>query len=185
VLAAGAGVRFGGEKLTAVLPGGERLIDRALRAVAAYRHYLVTSTALLRHIDAGTADIVVNDRPDLGMVHSIAIVEARIPPSHAIVVLPADLALIEPQHVALVVEASSGYDVTYPRNPKDVPGHPVIFSGRARAHIAQLGPGERISAVRDRADLTRRILSIDDAWPYTDVDRISDLASLRSAASSR
>ena len=179
VLAAGTSVRFGGEKLTAVLPDGDRLIDRALRAVASYRHYVVASQRLLTHFDAGTAEVIVNDRPDLGMAHSLALAEARVPLGDALLVLPADLELIEPEHIALVAEASQGYDVTYPRSSNDVPGHPVVFADRARGYVAELAPNERISTVRDRADLTRRILRIDDPWPYRDVDRPTDVTSDR------
>lgn len=175
VLAAGESRRFGGEKLTAALSGGERLIDRALNAVSSYRCCIVVSPALLQQLDPGAAEIVVNDRPDLGMAHSLALADARIAREDALLVLPADLALIEPHHVALVAEAASGFDVTYPRNSNDVPGHPVVFSVRARAHIAALAPNERISAIRDRPELTRRILRIDDPWPYRDVDTLSDL----------
>lgn len=178
VLAAGASKRFRSDKLLAVLPSGERLIERALRAVADYATCVVVSPRLLEHVDTRAAAVVVNERPEFGMAHSLQLANERIDRDAALLVLPADLALIESRHVATVANVSEGHDVTYPQNATGVPGHPVIFSARARTFIAKLARGEPISRVRDRPDLARNILPIDEPWPYRDVDRESDIASL-------
>lgn len=178
VLAAGASHRFGSDKLVTPLASGERLIERALRAAASYTPCVVVSPRLKPYVDGGAATVVTNAHPEFGMAYSLQLADEIIEADASVLVLPADLALVEPDNVATIAAASDGYDITYPRNAKSIPGHPVVFSTRARAFIAKLASGEPISAVRDRPDLTRRILPIDDRWPYRDVDRESDLASL-------
>ena len=115
------------------------------------------------------------------MSHSLQLADTRIDPGDAIAVLPADLGLIEPQHVAAVIAAASGFDVTYPRREDGTPGHPVMLSARAREGISSLEPGDTIKRLRDRPGLTRRILAIEQVWPYLDVDRASDLERIAAA----
>ena len=178
VLAAGSSTRFGGEKLLAVLPDGERLIERALRAAAAYRPCAVVSERVLPYVRDRAATIVLNEWPELGMAHSLRLANERIDAAASLLAMPADLALIEPEHVAIVAAYCGQYDVVYPRDARGVPGHPVAFSPRARAAIAALAPGEPIRTVRDREGLSRRVLAIDAPWPYRDVDRPGDLEGL-------
>ena len=176
MLAAGRAERFGAQKLLHPLRGGDTLLERAIRASGEYPAIVVTSSALRERVEALGARAIVNDEPERGMAHSLRLANEAIDPAHTIAVLPADLLLIEPADVHAVVEASMGRDVTYPVRADATPGHPVVFSARARTFIAQLADNTPIARVRDRDDLVRLMLVTDDAWPYLDVDTPGDLA---------
>lgn len=174
VLAAGASRRFGSEKLLHAI-GGVMLLERALRACAAFPTVAVCSPVVAGYANAERGTIVVNDRPDLGMSYSLQLANGQVGPNDTIAILPADLALIEPHHVMAIVAASEGFDVTYPQRSDGTPGHPVVFSPRARSYIAELEPGDTIRKLRDRQGLTRHIVLVEDAWPYADVDVPGDV----------
>jgi molybdenum cofactor cytidylyltransferase len=179
VLAAGRSERFGSNKLLR-RADHEPLLERAVRACGGFERVIVASPENAAFLSGRTLRVVVNDRPELGMTHSLKLANQGIDSSLAIVVFPADLALIEPQNVAYVVGAAADADVTYPRRGDGVPGHPVVFSPRARGGIADLPDGDTIRQLRDRADLSRRILILDERWPYVDVDYPSDEELIRS-----
>lgn len=180
VLAAGTSSRFGESKLITPIDG-ETLLARAVRACGTFPFVVVTNAQTMQYLNRFDVDVIENDRPELGMTHSLQLAHAHIAATHAIAVLPADLALIEPSDVAYVVAACSGVDVTYPRRSDGRPGHPVVFSAHARTGIEALAPGDTIKQLRDRQDLTHRVLVIDEPWPYLDVDRKGDLVRVRAA----
>ncbi len=154
------------------------LLERAVAACAQYERIVVCSPAAIATSALRGSITILNEYPERGMSYSLQLANSIADVTHRIAVLPADLALIEPQHVRSIVEASGSADVTFPLRTDGTPGHPVIFSTRARAGIAALGYGSAISALRDRADLTRSPVPIDQAWPYRDVDYESDLRNL-------
>lgn len=176
VLGAGESKRFGSQKLLHALPDGDTLLARAVRAGATYNVLVVTSSALREPAQALGVRVVTNDEPERGMAHSLRLANAAIDAEAPILVLPADLLLIEPQHVARIAAAANGNDIVHPLRGDGTPGHPVYFSPRARSLIGRLSDNEPIARVRDDRALVRRTLSIEDAWPYQDVDRPSDLA---------
>jgi molybdenum cofactor cytidylyltransferase len=178
ILAAGTSSRFGDDKLFHRV-GGEALLARAIRACGAFATVVVAGTHTIAKLDSSRVELVPNERPELGMAYSLQRANERIEASHAIAVLPADLALIEPEHVAWVVAASHEADVTHPLRHDGTPGHPVVFSARARSGIATLPPGDTIKQLRDRADLTRIVIAVDDAWPYLDIDLPADVERAR------
>jgi molybdenum cofactor cytidylyltransferase len=172
VLAAGSSRRFGANKLLH-LTRGISLLERAIRACSGFPTIIVASTETAAHVDAGRTEVVINDEPDLGMSYSLQRANERVKTSHSIVVLPADLAMIESSHVASIAAVADA-DVTYPKRADGTPGHPVIFSPRARALIAQLPAGDTIRTLRDRSDLSRHIVCVEEPWPYLDIDLPSD-----------
>ncbi len=175
ILAAGESKRFGSQKLLHALPSGDTLLARAIRAGGAYKTFVVTSSALAEFARAPGARVVTNDEPERGMAHSLRLANDAIDPGRPILVLPADLLLIEPQHAAGIAAAAGDNDVVYPVRADGTPGHPVYFSARARALIGHLRDNEPIARLRDHAGLRRRAVPIDDAWPYRDVDHPTDL----------
>jgi molybdenum cofactor cytidylyltransferase len=178
ILAAGTSSRFGDDKLFHRIDG-EALLARAIRACGAFATVVVAGTQTIAKLDPSRVELVPNERPELGMAYSLQRANERIEASHAIAVLPADLALIEPEHVAWVVAASHDADVTHPLRKDGTPGHPVVFSARARTRIAALPPGDTIKQLRNRAGLTRLVLAVNDAWPYLDIDQPGDLERVR------
>ncbi|MGB6986859.1 MAG: NTP transferase domain-containing protein [Candidatus Aquilonibacter sp.] len=175
VLAAGQSARFGSQKLLHPLEQNDTLLARAVRAAGDYDTVVVCSDETLPVAQALGAEAILNREPERGMAHSLRLANAAIAPDRAIVVLPGDLLLIEPQHLAAVAAEANGVDVAFPQREDETPGHPVYFSARARAYIEELRDNEPIAHVRDRAGLAQRVLTIDAAWPYRDVDRPGDL----------
>lgn len=169
VLAAGRSTRFGGNKLL-YEANGMTLLERALAACGTFPCVAVCSPEVLPQAAARGVRAIRNERPEFGMTHSLQLAHAGIESDHAIAVLPADLALIDAPHVAAIVERSAGFDVTFPARAEGTPGHPVVFSAFARDGIPALPQGDTIRLLRDRADLRRLVVRIDEPWPYEDVD---------------
>jgi molybdenum cofactor cytidylyltransferase len=178
ILAAGRSSRFGTDKLLHVLRNGDTLIARAVRACSGFPTVVVSSDQVAAALDSTSVTIVRNDEPERGMAHSLRLANARIDAARAIAVLPADLALIEPEHVALVIDALADADVVHPARRDGTPGHPVVFSPLARSSIGELPDGDTIRRLREREGLSRRTIVVEEAWPYADVDTRSDLMEL-------
>lgn len=175
ILAAGESKRFGSQKLVHVLPEGDTLLSRAIAARGTHEAVVVTSSALREHAASLGARVVVNDEPARGMSHSLRLANAAIDATHKLAVLPADLVLIDAARVDEIVAEAARSDVTYPMRGDATPGHPVVFSTRARAYIEELRDNEPIARVREHQDLTRSTIAIEAAWPYRDVDTPGDL----------
>jgi molybdenum cofactor cytidylyltransferase len=178
ILAAGLSRRFGSNKLLERDAYGVMLVERALEACSDFPVVAVTlreTAGVLRDLDVS---IVLNPEPDRGMSHSLKLANATIDPTHAIAVLPADLALISPEDVRAIVSGLGAADVAYPVRD-GVAGHPVVFGPRARARIPELHDGDTISDLRDAEELSRTVVSYDGSGPFADVDTPADLVDLR------
>lgn len=178
VLAAGRSSRFGSNKLLCDI-GGETLLDRTLRACGSYPVIVIASPELADRVATAGKPFVVNDAPERGMAHSLRLANALVDAASSIAVLPADLLHVTAAGVTSILECSRDVDVTMPMRADGTPGHPVVFSAAARRYIDELPDGDTIRRMRDRPELTRRIVSIEDEWPYHDVDTPSDLPSER------
>ncbi len=174
VLAAGRSSRFGSNKLLREI-GGQTLLARALRACGSYPAVVVTSAETAVALSGTAATVVINDTSERGMSHSLRLANARVAPEHSIAVLPADLIDVTADDVASLVEQSYDADVTLPARGDGTLGHPVVFSAAARRYIDELPDGDTIRLLRDRAGLSRRVVRIEEPWPYRDVDVESDL----------
>ncbi len=80
-----------------------------------------------------------------------------------------------PEMLAGVVAGAGDDDVVYPQRSDGTPGHPVVFSPFARALIVALPDNAPIARVRDAELLTRKVIEVNEDWPYRDVDVRSDL----------
>lgn len=177
VLAAGQSKRFGSQKLLHEFETGDTLLERAIRASGVFDSVVVCGEQTLQAARALHAHAILNREPERGMVHSLRLANLEIEPERPILVLAADLLLIEPHHVADLAAAAEDADVVYPVRSDGTPGHPVYFSARARTHIGELSDNEPIAKLRDHPELRRRTVTIDQPWPYRDVDEVADLAS--------
>jgi molybdenum cofactor cytidylyltransferase len=175
ILAAGIAERFGSQKLVHPLAGGGTLLARAIRAAGTFPLIVVCGGSIEEHALALGARTVRNDEPERGMSYSLRLANAQIDRASPIAVLPGDLLYVEAQHVARIAMQAVDVDVVYPMRSDRTPGHPVIFSPRARERVERLADNEPIARVRDAAELTRKTIELDAAWPYRDVDRRSDL----------
>ncbi len=175
ILAAGASQRFAGNKLTYPLADGDTLLDRAVRACTAFPTVVVCSSVLVNRLNSKSITVVLNDEAALGMAYSLQLANRLIEGDRAIAIVVADLLLIESKHVEAIIANAHDADVTFPQRKDGTPGHPVVFSPRARPEIDMLPPGDSLRQLRDSSKLTRRIVPVEEAWPYRDVDRLADL----------
>ena len=159
---------------------GASLFSRALAAAAGFPRIVVASPELAAHLreEPGTR-VVVNDAPERGMTHSLALADAAASdPDAALVVLLGDTPLVDRELVRRVVAALGEADVAYPVRD-GVPGHPVVFGPRARAAIAGLPDGDTLRTLRADVRLTRVELAWTGDGPFADVDTRADLDRLR------
>ena len=168
--------------------GDATLLDRALRATAAYERVVVVSVGLVLPREAGvrcaSTTYVVNDAPERGMARSLRLANAAVPAGHALAVVLADMPFVDADLIATVIAARGESDVAYPVRD-GVPGHPVVFGPRAREAIARLPDGDTIRTLRADPQLRRVEIPIADDRPFIDVDTVADLASARAAIATR
>ena len=160
--------------------GGRTLIGRAVDAAAGWPTVVVASDAVAAELAASGADarvrIVRNAEPERGMNLSLKLADAAIAPEEPIAVLLGDLPDCDAPAIARVVDAyDADTDVVVPQ-AGDRFGHPVVFGPVARRAIASLGDGDGINRLRDAAGLRRRIVAIDDARAFEDIDTEAELA---------
>jgi CTP:molybdopterin cytidylyltransferase MocA len=160
--------------------GGRSLIGRAVDAAAAWPTVVVASDAVATELESsGAAErvrIVRNGEPERGMNRSLALADAAIDPAEAIGVLLGDLPDCDAATIARVVAAyDADVDVVVPQTG-DRLGHPVVFGPLARRAIATLGDGDGLNRIRDAAGLRRRIVPVEDARGFDDIDTEAELA---------
>jgi nicotine blue oxidoreductase len=183
VLAAGAGVRFGGPKALVRLDG-ERLVDRAVRSLregGCTPVLVVEGAAPLAPVDA---ELVTNASWPQGMGSSLrAALTAleRRPEVDAAVLLLVDTPWVGPEPVRRVIAtfAASG-SVAVQASYDRVPGHPVLLARSAWRAAAELAEGDQGARgwLRRHADQVTRVDCTGMGDPR-DVDHPEDLRSGR------
>ena len=181
VLAAGAGVRFGGPKALAVLDG-ERLVDRAVRTLrggGCPRVVVVEGAAPLGAVDG---DLVPNPRWCDGMGSSVqaalSYLEGQVEVGAALLLL-VDTPWVAPEAVRRVLHAAAA-----PGRPPGavqpvydgVPGHPVLLDRCTWPDVAALATGDQgargwLRSHREQVTL----VDCTGAGDPRDVDRPEDL----------
>jgi molybdenum cofactor cytidylyltransferase len=180
LLAAGRGTRFGGDKLLALLPGGECVGAAACRhLLAAVPHVIAVvrpdDPALAAALGAAGARVVRCANADDGMGASLACAVQAAPEAAGWIVALADMPGILPATIARVATAvAEGALVAAPFHSGER-GHPVGFGKTCYAALAALTGDEGAKAVvaahRDR--MVR--IDVDDPGILCDVDTKADL----------
>jgi molybdenum cofactor cytidylyltransferase len=181
LLAAGRGTRFGGDKLLALLPGGERigaaacrnLLGAVPRVIAVVRP---DDTALASALGAAGARVVRCTNADDGMGASLACGVRAAHEADGWLVALADMPWIMPSTIARVAGAVAGGALVAAPFHRGERGHPVGFGKPCYTMLAELADDEGAKAVvaahRDR--LAR--IDVDDPGVLRDVDAPADLS---------
>lgn len=182
VLAAGASERMGRPKQLIALHG-KPLLQHAIEAARRWEPLVVTSleVAGLSWLRNDSLQVVINDEPQLGMVHSLMLAHEAIEPDRPILVLLGDKPFVTPEIIARVCENAGDADVCYPARG-DRPGHPVYFSAYARRRIPVLPRRGILCGLRDDPALWRVTFECDDEGAYFDIDTIEDLERAQTVA---
>ena len=184
LLAAGAAKRFGGGKLKQVLPNGLAICVASARNLAAAVDQVI---AVVRPGDEATRtllaaepniQIVVCERAEEGMGHSLAAAVAASPnDSHWIVAL-GDMPLINPntiRRVAEAIEQGAAFAMPVYQSQR---GHPVGIHSRFRAdlHALEGDAGARAIIADHKSGV--QLVETDDSGVLVDVDTVADYQNL-------
>lgn len=171
ILAAGTSSRMGAQKL--LMPyRGRMMIEYAIEAAHAWHPLVVAGREVAQALGSrGDIDLIVNEEPQRGMTHSLQLADAELPRDDALIVLLADKPLVNEALIRRVCDALGGADVCYPvHETTGEPGHPVVFSTRAREKIQALADGDTLRGLRDDPSLERVTLPVTDPGAFYDVD---------------
>jgi molybdenum cofactor cytidylyltransferase len=169
VLAAGSSVRMGRDKLVALF-AGLPLARRVVLGLAALRPVVIAAPGVAEVLGDLDAVRLIVTPPTAGPSVSLALAHAAIPPDMALAVIACDLPFLDEALVRAFLERiPAGADLAFPV-VGGTPGHPVVWSPKARARIPGLRADEPPS--RLRGDQALRVLELeatDDAY-VVDVD---------------
>jgi molybdenum cofactor cytidylyltransferase len=181
LLAAGAGTRFGGDKLLHPLDDGVAIAAHAARRLMAAH---VEVFAVVRPGDFPLADMLEQEGchvlmcPDAshGMGHSLAHGVASAREAGGWIVALADMPRIRAATITQLVQAiSDGALIAAPRY-RGERGHPVAFSRALRHELLALSGDTGARAVLQRHSDDIVLIDSDDAGVLLDVDRRADVA---------
>ena len=180
LLAAGAGSRFGGDKLLAVLPDGTPLAVAAARAL---RPSVTEILAIVRPGDTRLAAALaaegarVTECPSAadGMGSSLAWGMRHAAPADGWIVALGDMPFVQPQSIALVAAAlAAGASIAAPVY-EGRRGHPVGFAAGHRVALAALSGDAGARDLIASAGATLALIEVDDPGVLRDVDVPADL----------
>ncbi|HEX3469322.1 MAG TPA: NTP transferase domain-containing protein [Candidatus Elarobacter sp.] len=169
ILGGGRSQRMGFDKLVAPF-AGEPLGRRVARALAELEPLFVTTPAVAALVRDVAGVHVVETPATAGPSVTLALANAAVTPDLYLAVTAADLPFLDAARVrAFVARAGDDADLAWPV-VAGTPGHPVVWSPRARAHIASLGDDDPPSVIRRRPEIrTAALDETDDAY-VVDVD---------------
>jgi CTP:molybdopterin cytidylyltransferase MocA len=182
VLAAGAGIRFGGGKQLALLDG-RPLLEYAVRAMtsAPVGRVIVVLGAeaerVLVGVDLHGAEPLVCARWGEGQSASLASGLAELSACEAVVVTLGDQPRISPNAIRRVIAARGGGAAAVRATYGSAPGHPVLLERQLFARLRDVsgdhGARNLLMSVRTRD------VPCDDLGNGTDVDTPAELDALR------
>jgi molybdenum cofactor cytidylyltransferase len=176
VLAAGESRRMGFDKT--VTPLGLRSpLARLADALGQRRAVIVVPPNLSDEAAriAPAASIVINREQARGMAHSLHLALSLIERKSPFGILLGDM----PSMTEATIERTEAMlcgdvDVAFPVDSAGTPGHPVLFSARARPIVEALPDGDTLRIARDDASLKRASWLCCDRSAFLDLDVPSD-----------
>jgi CTP:molybdopterin cytidylyltransferase MocA len=193
VLAAGRGTRLGARKALYEL-GGEPLIAHVLRSLeeALSALDLSAAVAVVCGDDAALVAaepraaartparialrIVPNEAPERERTHSLRLGAHALPAAGPLLIWPVDVPLVASASVRALLAAPIG-----PRSFR-VPccaergGHPVLLGVELRSEIESLDDRATLRELRERDDVVRERIAVDDEGVLLDLDTPADAA---------
>ena len=180
LLAAGAGSRFGGEKLVHPLEDGVAIAAHAARNLLAATPEVI---AVVRWGDFPLSDMLEEEGCHVtmfqgaaqGMGASLAHGVGQARAADGWVIALADMPRIAPETIRKIVAAlEDGALIAAPAR-RGERGHPVGFGAPLRAELLALTGDRGARAVMERHRDSVRLLECDDPGILLDIDRKSDL----------
>jgi len=182
LLAAGAGSRFGGDKLLHSLDDGVAIAAHAARNLIAATPEVI---AVVRWGDFPLSDMLEQEGCQVsmfkgaahGMGASLAHGIGQARSADGWVIALADMPRISPDTIKIVIAAlQEGASIVAPVR-KGERGHPVGFGAQLRDELLALDGDQGARAVVERHRATARLIECDDPGILLDIDRKSDLES--------
>jgi molybdenum cofactor cytidylyltransferase len=178
ILAAGAGTRFGGKKLTAAVNGSpifEYIFD-SLPLRLFHRVVVVTAEPLIiASAERRGFGIVLNDRPELGVSRSIRLGLETMADTQACMFCVADQPLLKKETISGMLDAYESGSILM-TSYNDRSGNPVIYPASLYSELIGL-TGETFGKAVARLHLDLlRMYPVDDAYQLIDIDTREDLA---------
>lgn len=182
LLAAGAGIRFGGGKLTANI-NGKPVIEYVLGSLPQTRfsrRVIVAANQLL--VDKASPygfDGVINRRPELGISRSIRLGVRLMPETDACMFCVADQPLLTQETLCGMLGAYTP-DTILALSCNGRSGNPVIFPSSLYSELRGLTGDESGKTVVSRHTDRFRLFPVADASQLIDIDTREDLRDMES-----
>ena len=180
LLAAGAGARFGGGKLGAILNGRpvvEYILDSLRETPFGRRIIVAASESMLRTARGFGVDGVVNACPDLGVSLSIRLGLTLMDGTDACMFCVADQPLLKNKTLSGMLAAYEPGTILLAAH-KDQSGNPVIYPASLYGELSSLTGEESGKTVACRHESLLRTFHVADASQLCDIDTREDLIAM-------
>jgi molybdenum cofactor cytidylyltransferase len=181
LLAAGAGTRFGGEKLLHPLDDGVAIAAHAARNLLAATPDVIAVVRwgdfpLYDMLEEEGCQVTMFQKAERGMGASLAHGVAQARGADGWVVALADMPRIKPATVKSVISALQQGALIAAPVYKGERGHPVGFGAALRDELLALDGDAGARALLERHREAAQLIECDDPGILIDIDRKSDLA---------
>jgi molybdenum cofactor cytidylyltransferase len=181
LLAAGSGSRFGGNKLSHLLPDGTSIGVASLRNL---KRALPQVVAVIRRADTGLRDLLTDEGVEvnlcedahLGMARSFVCGIDASRDADGWVIALGDMPFLLPQTIAAIAQRVAQTDGIAIAAYRGERGHPVGFSRRYRDELLALEGDEGARSLIGRHPADLEIVECDDPGILRDIDTRADIA---------
>lgn len=185
ILAAGAGTRFGGNKLAASVNGHpiiEYIFD-SLPARLFHRVVVVSANpSVIKTAQSHSFELAYNDRPELGVSRSIRMGLELMEDTDACMFCVADQPLLRRETLAGMLDAYESESILMISH-KGQSGNPVIYPSGLYGELNSLSGEESGKTVACRHDDLLRLYHLAEGYQLIDIDTKEDLKAVEACLS--